>query len=344
MNVTMSDIAARAGTTESVVSVTLNGAKSKTMRVSAATRARVLQAAEELGYRRDPRASALATGRNYVIGIMLPHIHSFAVPDPFYSLVTAGVASVATRLGYNLMLYTAVAEEEGARAAAQIDRRIDGLILVMPPDETPIVEECRRQGIATVALLQTRDIAPLTVNSDDYEGGRLATQHLLDLGHRRIAHLLGSAEIHTSAARYRAFLDTLIAAGIFPDPDLIGAGGFDQAIGREATRRLLALPEGKRPTAIFAANDLSARGAMDAIEEAGLRVPQDISVVGYDDTWYASLTYPPLTSVCMNIDSMGQRAAELLIAQIEGQTKEQHPVLPVSLTIRRSSGPVPHHS
>lgn len=339
MNVTMSDIAARAGTTESVVSVTLNGAKSKTMRVGAATRARVLQAAEELGYKRDPRASALATGRNYVIGVMLPHSHSFAVPDPFYSLVTAGVASAAKSRGYNLMLYTAVAEEEGDRAAAQIDRRIDGLILVMPPDGTPIVEECHRQGIATVALLQNPDIAPLTVNSDDYEGGRLATQHLLDLGHRRIAHLLGRPDIHTSSARYRAYVDTLLAAGIFPDPDLVAAGGFDHAIGRNATRGLLNLSAEKRPTAIFAANDLSARGAMDAIEEAGLRVPDDISVVGYDDTWYASLTYPPLTSVCMNIDAMGQRAAELLISQIEGQIREGHPVLPVSLTVRHSSGP-----
>ncbi len=337
----MRDIAARAGTSTGVVSVTLNGAKSKTLRVSEETRRRVLEAAEELGYRRDPRGRALVTGRSHVIGLMLPHANSFAAPDPFYSLVTAGVAAGASQAGYNLMLYTAVAEDEGALAAEKIDRRIDGLILVIPPEDSPILEECRRLGISTVGIVQDPRAARRTVNSDDYEGGRLATEHLLALGHRRIAHLYGSRDNYSNEGRYRAYVDVLRAAGVEPDQDLVREGGFNRSTSYESSRLLARMPERRRPTAIFAANDLSAHGAIDAITEAGLRVPDDISVVGYDDTWYASITNPPLTTVRMNVDLIGRRAAELVISSIEGRLEEDHIVLPVSLTIRQSSGP-PH--
>jgi LacI family transcriptional regulator len=335
----MRDIAERAGTTTGVVSVTLNGAKSKTLRVGEETRTRVLRVAEELGYRRDPRASALATGRNHVIGLMLPYADSFTAPDPFSSLVSAGVAAGASRAGYNLMLYTAVAEEDGGGAAKKIDRRVDGLVLVIPPDDSPIVEECRRQGIPTVAIMQRPEALRLTVNSSDYDGATLATNHLIALGHRRIAHLLGKPEIHTSESRCRAYIDALIAAGIEPDRDLIVEGGFGRDVSFASTRLLLRMPRDRRPTAIFAANDLSAHGAIDAIAEAGLLVPDDVSVVGYDDTWYASVVTPPLTSVCVNVDLVGRHAAEMLIECIEGRVHDCHPILPVSLTIRRSSGP-----
>jgi LacI family transcriptional regulator len=339
MNARMRDIAVRAGTTTGVVSVTLNGAKSKTLRVSEQTRQRVLKAAEELGYRRDPHARALVTGRSYVLGLMFPHVQSFAAPDPFYSLVTAGVAAVASRQGYNLMLYTAVAEEEGRRAAEKIDRRIDGLILVTPPEDTPIVDECRRQGIAAIGIVQDPSSSPLTVNSRDYEGGLLATEHLINLGHRRIAHLYGRSDIYTREGRYRAYQNALAAARIEFDPCLVREGQFNREASFEVTRELVKMRTGTRPTAIFAANDLSAHGAIDAINEAGLSVPEDVSVVGYDDTWYALITNPPLTSVRMDVELMGRRAAELLIGSIEGRVQDGHELLPVSLTVRGSSGP-----
>ena len=337
----MSDIAARAGTTIGVVSVALNGGKSKTLRVSAETRFRIQALADELGYRLDPRASALATGKNHVIGLMLPHAHSFAVPDPFYSLVLSGVAAAASQLGYNLILYTAVAEEDSDRATMMIDRRVDGLILVLPPSGTPIIEECRRRGIGAISILQRPEQSSLSVNSCDYEGGKLATEHLIALGHRRIGHLYGNRAIHTSETRHRAYVDALTSAGIEADPDLTRDGHFDRGIAKCATHELLELPEDRRPTAIFASNDLSAHGAIDAIDEAGLSVPEDVSVVGYDDTWYALVTNPPLTSVNMAVDLIGRRAAEMLIASIDGRPDEQHAVLPVSLTVRRSSGPPP---
>lgn len=338
----MRDIAARAGTTPGVVSVTLNGAKSKTLRVSEETRQRVLQAAAELGYKRDMRASALITGRSHVIGLMLPYVGSFKEPDPYYSIVTAGVAGGAYAAGYNLMLYTAVAEEEGLRAAEMVDRRIDGLILVTPHPKTPVFDECRKLGIELVCIDSDPGQAPLTVNSDYYRGGRLAMEHLMGLGHRRIAHLYGHQGNFPREDRGQAYLDVLTEAGIGVDPALVLPGGFQRHMSLLSTRQLLAMPEPQRPTAIFAVNDLAAHGALDAIAEAGLDVPGDISVVGYDDTWYASITNPPLTSVCTNVDQIGRRAAELLIDKLKGLIEESHPVLPVSLTVRRSSGPPPH--
>jgi LacI family transcriptional regulator len=340
MSVKMSDIAARAGTTTGVVSVALNGAKSKTLRISPETRERVVRVAAELGYRRDPRAKALVTGRNDTIGLMLPYTDSFSAHDPFFTTVMAGVASMAAVQGYNLMLYTSVAENEGNRAAEKIDRRIDGLILVMPPDNTPIHDECRKQGIRTVAVLQTPDSSNLTVNSDDYQGGRLATEHLLRLGHRRIAHLYGRTDIHTSEARHRAYSDALKEAGIEPNSKLVVQGDFARAASYEATLSLMRRSAQDRPTAIFAANDLSAHGALDALNELGLGVPSDVSVVGYDDSWYACVTNPALTSVNMNIDQIGRHAAEMLIESIRGHLEVSHLVLPVTLTVRGSSGPV----
>jgi LacI family transcriptional regulator len=243
-------------------------------------------------------------------------------------------------MGYNLMLFTTVAEEEGATAVKKVDRRIDGLVLVAPPLNSPIHEECKRRNLASISITDCAESVPLTVNSEDYEGGRLATQHLLDLGHRRIAHLYGNPSFATTQPRLQAYRDTLDSAGIDLDSSLIEPGGFSRPMGQRSMEKLLRLPADARPTAVFAANDLSAHGAIDAIGAAGLRVPDDISVVGYDDTWYASVTVPPLTSVCMNVASLGRCAAETLIAHLEGQSPDRHPTLPVSLTVRQSTGPV----
>jgi len=341
MNVRMKEIAERAGTTTGVVSVALNGAKSKTLRVSEETRQRVLKAAIELGYKRDPRASALASGRNRVVGVMLPYLNSFTVPDPFSSIVTSGIAAGASLAGFDLMLYTAVAEEEGSRAVERIDRRIDGLILVLPPEDSPIFAECERLQIAVVSIMKPPISSPMTVNSNDYEGARLVTEHLLSLGHRRIGHIFGNPQIHTSELRYRAYIDSLESKGLRTEPEWVVEGSFHREGGHRAMTQLLTLPSSRRPTAVFAANDLSAHGAIDAIHEAGLRVPDDISVAGYDDTWYASVITPALTSARIDVDKIGKCAVEKLIAKIEGGAPDSHSVLPVHLVVRKSTGLAP---
>lgn len=339
----MNDIAARAGTSASVVSLVLNGAKSKTVRTSAGTRDRVLKAAEELGYRRNPMAGALATGRTHVLGMMFPHASAYTAENaPFESLVMSGVIAQAARKGYNVMLYSAAAEDEGDRAARMIDRKIDGLVLVVPPVGTPIYAECERQGIAVVSVLAPKDEVALTVNSADWAGGLLATRHLIELGHRRIAHLLGKPETITTAPRRAGYEEAMAEAGAEADPALCVPGGFSREASFESTVRLMALPTSRRPTAIFAANDLSAHGAIDAIHAAGMSVPGDVSVIGYDDTWYATVTRPHLTTVRMWVDELGRCAADLLIARLGGDAIEDpHPVMPVTLTVRESSGPPP---
>jgi LacI family transcriptional regulator len=337
-NASMSDIAERAGTSVAAVSVTLNGAKSATLRVGEDTRRRILEAAEELRYRRNPMAGALATGKTHVLGLMLPSQDAYAAHDPFYSLVTTGVTACASKNGYNVMLYSATAEDEGQRAANMIDKRIDGMVLVSPPPETPILEECQRQGIPVVSIMGGHDQGPLQVDSDDYRGGRLATEHLIQLGHTRIAHLKGQPEISTAEPRFRGYLDALQEAGISSKAELCVPGDFKRSIGRESTNELLGLTN--PPTAIFAANDLSAHGAIEAIRDAGLRVPEDVAVVGYDDTWYATITRPSLTSVSMDVTSIGESAARLLIDFLKGgrSLAQTRVVLPVSLSVRESCG------
>ena len=339
MSATMSDIATKAGTSIAAVSVTLNGAKSKTLKVSPETRQRILDAAEELGYRRNPLAGALATGRSRILGLMLPHAWAYADHDPFYSLVTTGVTACAARYGYNVMLYSAAAEDEGDRAVKMIDKLISGLIFVSPPTETPLYDECKRQRIPYVTILAGNESGPLTVNSDDYTGGYLATKHLLSLGHSTIAHLAGQPDVITSKPRYEGYVAALSEAGLRVEADLCSAGNFDRATSYAATKKLMELPKRTRPTAIFAANDLSAHGAIEAITDAGLEVPTDVAVVGYDDTWYATVTRPMLTSIRMDVPTVGHRATELLISFLEGDESVQpHLTLPISLTIRESCG------
>ena len=167
----------------------------------------------------------------------------------------------------------------------------------------------------------------------------MAAEHLVSLGHKRIAHLMGSPDVVTSQPRARGFRDALNDAGIEVREELIVQSGFDWRLGMESTRQLLARGSRAMPTAIFAANDLCAEGAIRAIRAAGLSVPNDVAVVGYDDTWYATLTEPPLTTVHMPIDEMGEMAARMLIARLEGDKSiDPQPVLPVSLTVRHSCG------
>ncbi|MGV3616624.1 MAG: LacI family DNA-binding transcriptional regulator [Fimbriimonas sp.] len=334
MGVTMSDIAERAGTSVAAVSVTLNGAKSTTLKVSPETRRRIESAAEELGYRRNPHARALATGKSRILGLMLPHAFAYAVHDPFYSLLTTGVTAAASRHGYNVMLYSAAAEDEGDRAVRAIDRLVAGIVFVSPPADTELYGECESQGIPYATILAGPDGGPFTIDSDDYAGGLLATRHLVGLGHRRIAHLGGTAGVVTTEPRLRGYLDALGEADLEP---LALKGEFTRASGYENTRSLL---QGKAgPTAVFAANDLAAHGAIDAITEAGLSVPNDVAVVGYDDTWYATITRPTLTSVCMDVPAIGRHAAEAILNSLEGgESAPRHLRLPVSLSVRESCG------
>jgi LacI family transcriptional regulator len=175
-----------------------------------------------------------------------------------------------------------------------------------------------------------------TVDSDNLHGGRLAAQHLLDLGHRRIAMISGRPDLESARLREQGYTDTLREAGIEPDPALIQLGDYLPAASADAARRLLAGPD--RPTAIFAANDLSAIAAIEVAAELGLRVPDDLSIVGFDNVPEAALATPPLTTVEQPIHAMGAHAIDLLIKLIRHEPVEStHVRLTTRLVVRQST-------
>ena len=340
--VTIRDVAKLAGTSVAAVSATLNGSKSTTIRVGAATRERIFAAAAQVGYISNPIAKSLATGRTKVLGLMLPYANAFVDDNPFCRQVIDGIMTEAVNQHYNLMMYTATSGMgTSAHAANLVDSRIEGLLMVMPAADSEVFAKCEKRRIPYVSVLRDPVAGQYSVNADEYTGGFIAGQHLVNLGHTRIAHLAGSGDVSTSAPRRAGFVAALRAAGIEPDPRLIVTSAFDWKIGYARMRELLELPLQARPTAVFAANDLCAEGAMRAIREFGLRVPQDVAVVGYDDTNFATMTQPPLTSVHLPIAQMGTVAAKMLIDLLEGKVPDEpNPVLPVSLTLRNSCGAI----
>lgn len=339
MAITIRDVAKLAGTSVSAVSVALNGKVDSTIRISPTTRQRIFAAAQELGYVSNPIAKSLATGRTKVIGLMLPYADAFVDNNPFCSLVMTGVMSEVVKSHYNLMLYTATGGIPLYQASVLIDARVEGLVLVMPPENSSVFDKCQRRGIHYVSVLRDPVDDEWTVNADEYAGGCLAAEHFIRLGHRKIAHFKGATGVSTAEPRFRGFCETLADAGIeLPDKYVVQAG-FDWHDGQAAMEEILTTCKDDMPTAVFAANDLCAEGALRAIKEAGLTCPDDIAIIGYDDTWFSSMTQPSLTTVHMPIAEMGAMATQMLIQRLENETPvSTNPVLPVSLTIRESCG------
>jgi LacI family transcriptional regulator len=339
---TLRDVAKRAQTSISAVSAVLNGVGKHNIRVGTATRERIMVAARELGYTPNPVARSLVTRRTGTLGLVFPYSGAFVEQNPFCTQVMSGVMEAAVRAKYDLMFHTAIGDDwHTFDSEALSDPRVDGLILVLPNPNSPVVERFAEERIRRVAVVY-EPCSPrvCAVNADDRQGGRLATEHLIALGHRKIAHLTGNPNVATTQPRIEGYLSALEAAGIEPDPALLIESGFDWHDGVVGMRRLLDLPKAQRPTAVFTANDLCAEGALRLLAERGLRAPDDVALVGFDDTWFAAMTRPPLTSVHMPIYEMGVLATEMLIALIEGrELPERQPVLPVSLTVRESSGP-----
>ncbi|HLK61334.1 MAG TPA: LacI family DNA-binding transcriptional regulator [Chthonomonadaceae bacterium] len=340
MPVTIRDVAERAGTSVAAVSAVISVNRSHNIRIGHKTRARILEAAEQLGYKPNPLAKSLVTGKTGVLGLAFPYSRAFADNNPFTSCIMSGVFEEAVRERYNVMLHTAIGNDwNSADENALIDPRVDGLLLVIPAPNSPVIARCRQLHVPYVALVYAADDPDVfAVNAEEFVGGQIATEHLLSCGHRRIAHLVGNPAVATTEPRKCGYLAALEAAGVPVDEGLIVPAGFDYRDGVGATQQLLELPPDRRPTALFAANDLCADGALGAMRAAGIRVPEEMAVVGYDDTWFAAMTQPALTSVHMPIHEMGMLATQMLIAQVEGREVAQRQVtLPVTLSVRAST-------
>lgn len=326
----MSDVAARAGVSHQTVSRVLNDHPS----VRDETRRRVLEAIAELGYRRNTAARALVTRRSGIIGVVTS---GSALFGPTSTLIA--IENAAREAGYFVSLATVAAwEKDGLRGVLEhfLSQGADGVVVVAAHDEA--VEAVRGfPSPVPVVMVGPRDLPGTglhTVAVDQYGGARLAVRHLLELGHRDVAHLAGPQDWLDARHRVRGWEDELRAGGLEPGEALVGDWSADR--GYEVGCELVAA--GRVPTAVFAANDLLALGLLRAFAEAGVRVPDDVSVVGFDDVQGSAHFYPPLTTVRQEFGDLGRRCLGLLLELIEGGRPSVGAVEP-HLVVRSSSGP-----
>lgn len=346
-----------------VASVVLNGATSSA-RVSEATRHRVQEAAARLCYRRNAVALGLSRSRMDTLGIVAT-IDGHDINLYFLEVLNGILEGAAEREQIATVFSVADWKTEEARLLAYCDGRIDGLVLIAP-NFSPSFLETLTHLTPFVALHSNHRFPGLwNLDVDNEAGGYAITHYLIGMGHRRIAHFPGEAELEGAQKRIAGYRRALEEAGLAYDPTLVMPGGFNRNSGE---RRMAAMLERRDeiplPTAIFCANDAIAYGCMEVLASAGIRVPQDISITGFDDTMMAHMTKPLLTTVRQPFRQMGHRAVALLLSQIhndreaglvepsgaeislstpddllEGRTE----IFPVELIIRESAGPPPSH-
>lgn len=298
---------------------------------------RVLATAEALGYRANPFARGLKDQRSMTVGMLLPDLG-----NPIFPPIVRGIEDELRRHGYVVIL--ANTDREAARERALIDvllqRRVDGLVLATAERRYPLLDELVAAKVPIVLVNRTVDVPTVpVVSSDDHQGIGLAVRHLAELGHRRIAHVGGASAVSTGFARYQHFLAWMQSLGLQVDKELVVfAEWFTKDLGVKACSALL--DRTTDFTAIVAGNDLLALGCYAALRERGLRVPDDVSVVGYNGSRRNDDLNPPLTSVHIPKYDIGSRAAALLMEAIE------HPgalpanvLLPTTLQVRESTAP-----
>jgi DNA-binding LacI/PurR family transcriptional regulator len=324
---TIRTVAARAGVSKSLVSLVLQ----KSPRVSEEKRQAVLKAVAELGYRPDPVARSLAERRTRTIGIVIDDLS-----NPWYVELLDGLRPVLHEHGLRPLLADGRTEPDAVQALA--DLRVDGLVLVGTPTASAVDQVNGLGSPVPTVVAGTREPLLPTVDviaNDDYHGGRLATTHLVELGHRRIAHVVGEREV--GRLRRMGYEAVMTDAGL----DVVCvAGDWTEAAGRRAGFALLGSPD--RPTAVVAANDLSAVGVLAAADKLGLRVPEDLSIVGYDNTVFSRLHRLSLTTIDSHSTEVGQVAGRTLTARIGGERGTAGVRLLFPALIERSStGPAP---
>jgi LacI family transcriptional regulator len=327
---TIHDVARGAGVSVATVSKVINGRHG----VAEATFARVMGVVAELGYESSLVASSLRRTRTNVIGILVADF------EPFSTELLKAIASANSGTGYELLAYSGPNVDENrvgwelrslSRLAGTL---IDGAIIVTPTVLMPSTT------IPVVAVdPHTGQGGPSTVGSDNVAGARTATDHLIALGHRRIAHIRGRVDLQSAQLREVGYRESLTAAGIEFDPLLVRDGNYRAPETDEAAHDLLRGPD--RPTAIFAANDLSAIRVLAVAAELGIRVPEQLSVIGFDDVPEAAAATPPLTTVAQPLKEMGSQALQILLQLLKGDSVAQHLHLPAKLVVRASTGPPP---
>ena len=335
MPLTLEDIARKCGVSRSTVSRVINGEAN----VSSDTRQRVMDMIQQINFQPNLAARGLAAGKTRVLGVVIPMGVTAIFTDPFFPLLIQGVSITCNSCDYSVMLWLDDPEYE-RRTVRQIlyNGLVDGVIVASNPMDDPIITALGEGKLPYVLIGRSPTNNQVNfIDVDNYGGARKGVQHLLRLGRRRIAHISGPRNLIAGLDRYQGYLSGLYEGGIFPDPTLVVEGDFTDLSGYTGVQRLLPY----HPDAIFTASDAMASGALRALIEAGVRVPQDISLVGFDDIPFSSRTIPSLTPIRQPIQRVGSLAAETLIQIIDHpETQPRQVILPTELIVRGSCGGV----
>lgn len=332
--VTLADVAAFAQVDRSVVSRVLNN--DPRLNIRPETRARVLAAVEALKYRPNAIARSLRTQRAQALGLLIPDFS-----NPIYAAVIAGAESAAARRGLVML----IGSLDGADGTPQEfirllgEGRVDGVLVVGTDPTGELVAQLEATGLPWMLVVRRMEGAHRYVILDDERAARVAIEHLVELGHRRIAHIAGEEAADTAARRRAGYAQAMTDAGLSAPDHYVQGGEYTYAGGAQAMRALLALRE--PPTGVLAANLASAIGAMAAARDGGVPVPEALSVVAMHDLELAQYTQPPLTTVRMPVRELGERAIELLLSSARGDTVEEVVSGEIELIVRGSTGPAP---
>ncbi len=312
MNVNIYDVAKKSGLSVVTVSRVINNSPS----VRQYNREKVLRAMEELGYNPNSAARSLAKGRTGVVGMLVPGLN-----DDFFNNVVNSINTGLIENGYFLAISPEDARESRSGKTGHYlfqEKRVDGIILLSPAYEDEYIMELKKKDIPFVLLdNQKNQSSVISIFVDNYKGGYMATRHLIELGHKKIAFISGSDFYLSNRERKRGFISALSEAGI--EPYAVDGWEFDVSVGYEVTSRWI--ESGRIPTAIFAADDNILFGVSDAIKEKGLKIPGDISICGYDDDSLSSSLHPHFTTVRQPSEEMGKKAVEILMQLMNGKQK-----------------------
>jgi LacI family transcriptional regulator len=332
-NVTIRDVAGHSGVSPMTVSRVINESE----RVSPGTRQRVEEAIAELGYVPSRLARGLSRQKTGTLALIVPD-----VANPFFTLIVRGAEDVARRADYRVILCDTRADLTVEREVIEemIAHRVEGIAIAPVSDHSRShLRRLSKFGVPFVLIDRTvPGVECDTVLGDSAGGARRLVEHLISLGHARIGFIVESDEVSTARDRRRGYEEALVAAGLPVDPNLVSHTTVDPDGGFEGMRQLLALEQ--RPTAVFTVNNLVALGAIEAVRDAGLEVPDNVALVCFDDIEYASRLYPFLTVMAQPAETFGTLGTQLLVERIEGRGPERSRlvVLPAEFIVRKSCG------